>query len=66
MKASKVLKITANDFKRLIEGKHVCINRVHRFIRIKCINIDTEEELFADVTQVGGIFTYSAAIRKID
>ena len=60
----KTITISAYDFKRLMEGKHICTNAVGRFVMIKCINEDSKEELTAEVSQVGGIWNYSAAIRK--
>lgn len=60
----KNLIVSDHDFKRLQEGKHICTNAINRFIAVKCINEITKEELFADVSQVGGIWNYKAAIRR--
>lgn len=62
---SKIITVSDYDFKRLEDGKHTCINGVHRLINIKCINEETKEELIAKVSQHGGIFTKSAAIVKL-
>lgn len=60
----KILIISDYNFKRLQEGKHICTNAINRFVSVKCINENTKEELFAEVSQVGGIWNYKSAIRK--
>lgn len=62
---SKTITVSRYDLEDLKNGKHICVNNVHRFIKVKCIVENSKDYVIASVTQVGGIFTKSAAIRVI-
>lgn len=64
-KFSQSITVSEYDLSILKECKHICVNGVRRLIKVKCIGEISKEYVIATVTQVGGIFTKSAALRVI-
>ena len=65
MNTQKTIIVSEPNFNMLKNGKHICINGCSKFINLKVIKENTEEFIIAKVTQVGGIFNYSCAIRSV-
>lgn len=66
MNFQKSITVSASSFEMLNNGKHLCIKGCSKFINLKVIKEKTDDFLIATVTQVGGIYNYSCAIKKIN